>query len=51
MMSSSTSYENMNWVMKHYEKIDFVPKKGNIYFSDYAINEFFKYFFEKIIQW
>ena len=27
MMSSSTSYENMNWVMKHYEKIDFVPKK------------------------
>ena len=37
MMSSSTSYENMNWVMKHYEKIDFVPKKGNIYFSDYAM--------------
>ena len=37
MMSSSTSYKNMNWVMKHYKKIDFVPKKGNIYFSDYAM--------------
>ena len=37
MMASSPSYENMQWVMKHYEKIDFVPKKGNIYFSDYAM--------------
>ena len=37
MMSSSPSYENMSWVMNHYEKLNFVPKKGNIYFSDYAM--------------
>ena len=37
MMSSSSSYKEMNWVMKHYEKLKFIPKKGNIYFSDYAM--------------
>ena len=37
MMESSPSYEDMQWVMKHYQKIDFVPKKGKIYFSDYAM--------------
>ena len=28
MMQASPSYESMQWVLKHYKKINFVPKQG-----------------------
>ena len=37
MMQASPSYESMQWVLKHYKKINFVPKKGKVYFSDYCM--------------
>ena len=32
----SSSME-MQWVLKHYRKIKFTPKPGNVYVSDYAL--------------
>ncbi len=37
MISTAATYTEMQWVMKNYKKIKFKPKKGNIYFSDYAL--------------
>lgn len=37
MLGSAESYKDMQWVMKHYNKIKFVPQKGKIYFSDYSM--------------
>ena len=33
----SPSYNNMQWVIKNYKKINFKPKKGHLYISDYAL--------------
>ena len=37
MMAASPSYEDMQWVLKHYKKINFKPQKGKVYFSDYCM--------------
>ena len=36
-MAASPSYEDMQWVLKHYKKINFKPQKGKVYFSDYCM--------------
>ena len=33
----SPSYKKMQWVLDHYSNLDFVPKTGFVYFSDYAM--------------
>lgn len=33
----SETYNDMQWVMDNYKKINFTPKKGNVYISDYAL--------------
>jgi len=33
----SETYNDMQWVLKNYEKINFIPQKGNVYISDYAL--------------
>ena len=37
MLSSSKSYKDMQWVFDKYKMLDFIPKKGRVYFSDYAM--------------
>jgi hypothetical protein len=36
-LTSAKTYNEMQWVMKNYKKINFIPKKGNVYISDYAL--------------
>lgn len=36
-LTRAPSYLDMQWVMKNYNKINFVPKLGNLYISDYAM--------------
>ena len=36
-LETSETYNDMQWVMKNYKKINFIPKKGNVYISDYAL--------------
>jgi hypothetical protein len=36
-LETNESYLNMQWVMDNYRKIDFVPKPGFLYISDYAL--------------
>jgi hypothetical protein len=33
----SKSYKDMQWVMKYFDEMDFVPRAGTVYFSDYAM--------------
>jgi hypothetical protein len=36
-LKRSKSYTEMQWVLKYYKAIPFVPKKGHVYISDYAL--------------
>ncbi len=36
-MRTSSSYKDMQWVLKYYKPINFIPKAGRVYFSDYAM--------------
>ena len=36
-LKTAATYTEMQWVLDYYQPINFVPKKGNIYVSDYAL--------------
>jgi hypothetical protein len=36
-VKTSKSYKEMQWVMKYFDEMNFVPKAGTVYFSDYAM--------------
>jgi hypothetical protein len=36
-LKTANSYKDMQWVLKHYKKMRFIPKPGHIYISDYAL--------------
>jgi hypothetical protein len=36
-LKTAATYTEMQWVMKYYQPINFVPQKGRIYVSDYAL--------------
>lgn len=36
-LTRAPSYLDMQWVMKNYKEINFIPKLGNLYISDYAM--------------
>ena len=36
-LTRAPSYLDMQWVMKNYKKINFLPRLGNLYISDYAM--------------
>ena len=36
-LTRAPSYLDMQWVMKNYKAINFTPKLGNLYISDYAM--------------
>ena len=36
-LSTAKAYKEMQWVLKYYNKLNFKPKVGRIYVSDYAL--------------
>ncbi len=36
-LSTAATYTEMQWVMKNYKKLNFTPKLGRVYISDYAL--------------
>ena len=36
-MERASTYEKMKWVLDYYKEMDYVPEKGYVYLSDYAL--------------
>lgn len=36
-MERASTYEKMKWVLDYYKEVDYVPEKGFVYLSDYAL--------------